>query len=558
MKKIYRITAILLCLCIALLSCGCNSDTKKPAKKKPTTSSVASGENGDNVSSDNDTDDVVSSDDNDIGDIDIPDFDDSDFNLEVSTAVTFKKTAAQTNYAGIGGNVPVYLYFPDDTIGDGGFSEKEIELSIKRVVDSGVDIVRAYGVMPGQSTSADGKSWDWNSKYMQCFYRYAKAMQDNGIDIILNPNQGMGQSSYSDPGLSKMKEATGKTYQELFAEWCVEYVREVVIKRGFSNIKYLMYATEPNNGSRAYDLKYVDEWLSYVSAAHNALKTAGLRDRWQIVGPNIAVSSNSWDAAKIEESRAQAVKWIDYIIDNCNEAVDIYSVHDYYNSNLYGGFGQDAYKYYKDFCEYAKNAIKRTGKPFWWDEWNISSGRDESTLNDPLRAYEVAMGMLSQMTNGANHSVVWFLLDTKWPGSTKTAYGEYDEGVMKMGVIPSALQSATPYPAFYSFALVSSAVQPGDDVYSLTDDDGWIHAMLLKHKNGKYSIVAINASYDTSNVTFNIPWNLKGTFERAVYDPLTHTPTPDGKTIKPTSTVKITNTFTDKISAYQVVVYNQK
>ena len=194
MKKYYRITAILLCLCIALLSCGCNSDTKKPAKKKPTTDSVTSGESGDNISSDDDSDD-------DIGDIDIPSFDDSDFDLEVSTTVTFKNVAAQTNYAGIGGNVPVYLYFPDDTIGEGGFSEKEIELSIKRVVDSGVDIVRAYGVMPGQSTSADGKSWDWNSKYMQCFYRYAKAMQDNGIDIILNPNHSIGQSSYSDPGL---------------------------------------------------------------------------------------------------------------------------------------------------------------------------------------------------------------------------------------------------------------------------------------------------------------------------------------------------------------------
>ena len=146
MKKIYRITAILLCLCIALLSCGCNSDTKKPAKRKPTTSSVASGENGDNVSSDNDTDDVVSSDDNDIGDIDIPDFDDSDFNLEVSTAVTFKKTAAQTNYAGIGGNVPVYLYFPDDTIGDGGFSEKEISLAKEKgikTVSLGKRILRA-------------------------------------------------------------------------------------------------------------------------------------------------------------------------------------------------------------------------------------------------------------------------------------------------------------------------------------------------------------------------------------------------------------------------------
>ena len=82
---------------------------------------------------------------------------------------------------------------------------------------------------------------------------------------------------------------------------------------------------------------------------------------------------------------------------------------------------------------------------------------------------------------------------------------------------------------------------------------------MFKHADGTYSIVAVNITWDKTDVTFKLPVSLKGKeFTKTVYDPTTVTPTTEYKPLEPMGTVKITNSFKDTIGSYQVVVYNQK
>ena len=572
MKKYIKFLSGLLALCIiAASACGCGennkgaSTVKKPSKPQSQSSSDNSSDDlSSDISLDGDTDIDISDDFDGLDDISLDDF---DFNFTTNQVFTFGKTPVKSNIKGTGGVLPCWWYFPDSTI-DGGYSENDIQVAVEQLKNMDVSIVRCLSFQPGYAWDEASGTYNWDSTYMQAFYRYATVLKDNGMEIVINPNRNLAGSEAGEPICTPFKKASDakneEEYNRLYGEWVVELINEVIIKRGFTNIKYLMYNTEANNISgitteseEAYYAKhkeYFDTYLSRVKASDKAMREAGVRDYLKIVGPNTVNGSIATGFQKYCGTR-----WLEWAVQYGNDCIDIYSAHFYAYLDDYT---QDAYndllKQEKEFIE----IVKPTGKEFWHDEFNTIKKGSSSALtkeDDPLKATTMASMVLAMYEGGGQSALLWYLFDVKWPGTDLTAPPERFEGIHYGGVCPVSYESTIPYTAYYMWCALGSAVKTGDTVYAGTTDGENFHSMLFKHADGTYSIVAVNITWDKTNVTFNLPVSLKGReFTKTVYDPTQVTPTTEYKPLEPSGTVKITNSFKDTVGSYQVVVYNQK
>lgn len=564
MKKYIKLLSGFLAISIiAISACGCGENENVSLVQK--TSEPQSADSSDNSSlEDNSFTDNSSDNSSNFDDFDLDDF---NFDFTTNQVFTFSKTPVNSNIKGTGGVLPCWWYFPDSTI-DGGYSESDIQIAVEQLKNMNVSIVRCLSFQPGYAWDEASESYNWDSVYMQAFYRYATVLKDNGIEIVINPNRSLEGPQAGEPVCTPFKEASDAKdedeYNRLYGEWVVELINEVIIKRGFTNVKYLMYNTEANNISgitteseEAYyaeHKKYFDTYLSRIKASDKAMREAGVRDYLKIVGPNTVNGSTATGFQKYCGTR-----WLEWAVQYGNDCIDIYSAHFYAYLDDYT---QDAYsdllRQEKEFIE----IVKPTGKEFWHDEFNtIKKGYTSASEreDDPLAATTLASMVLAMYEGGAESSLLWYLFDVKWPESNLTAPPERFEGIHYGGVCPVSYESTIPYTAYYMWCALGSAIKTGDTVYSGTTDGENFHSMLFKHSDGTYSIVAVNITWDKTDVTFKLPMSLQDReFTKTVYAPTTIIPTTEYKPLEPTGTVKITNSFKDTIGSYQVVVYNQK
>lgn len=556
MKKYIKFISGLLALCLLAGSvCGCGKNNNASSGKKPTKPQAAN-------SSDTSSDDLTLDDDLDL------DLDDLDFDLDLTTnqVFTFAKSPVRSNIKGTGGVLPCWWYFPDSTI-DGGYSESEIQVAVEQLKNMNVSIVRCLSFQPGYAWDEASGTYNWDSVYMKAFYRYATVLKENNMEIVINPNRNLAGSEAGEPVCTPFKKAgdakNEEEYNRLYGEWVVELIKEVIIKRGFTNIKYLMYNTEANNININADdeatyytehKKNFDIYLGRIIASDKAMREAGLRDYFKIVGPNSVNGSTATGFRKYCGKR-----WLEWAVQYGNDYIDIYSAHFYpYLSDYTQDVYNDLVNEEKEFVD----IVKLTGKEFWHDEYNTIKKGYSSALereDDPLKATTLAALVMAMYQGGGQSAMMWYLFDVKWPESDLTAPPERFEGIHYGGVCPVSYESTIPYTSYYMWCALGNAVKTGDTVYSGTSDGENFHSMLFKHADGTYSIVAVNITWDKTNVTFKLPMSLNGKeFTKTVYDPTTVTPTTEYKPLEPTGTVKITNSFKDTIGSYQVVVYNQK
>ncbi len=569
MKKIgLKFLSLLLALSMLCGLAACTDKTVTTSKTKGDTSSQA---DTDDSSTDGDITDIAEEidldldlGDLDLGDFDFDDFDLGDFNIDLvaNTTYTFNSNAVQSDYGGLGGVFSGDWFLPDSTNEFGKMTDKERELSIKRFKQMGVSVVRYFGFQPGFAWDDTNDKWDWDSEYMQGFYEFADLMKENGVEIILNIIEGFDYAQMGEPtpfaDFYKAETASDKAdkkdalYQGYYADWIVNVVNEVIVKRGYTNVTSIMYATEPNNSTqnKGDDVDYAKfiNYSGYIKASHNALKAAGLRDKVEFIGPNCPIN--------IQQQKFSGENWLRWSIDQLNDYLDVYSIHMYtYAENM----GQDTADIWEEYLAKWVKWVEPTGKKFCHDEYNclLRSG-DNEDMNDPYQATQLALAQIQTMANGANTNLIWTLWDIKFCGSTKTELPRFDEGYQRWGIHPSVEKSTIPHYAYYVYCMLGTAIKSGDTVYAGTADESGTYSVLIKHKNGKYSIVAINMSLTANNITFKMPSGISGEFDRLVYDPATFKKTTEGTPITATSTVKVSSSWTDTLSGYNVVVYNQK
>ncbi len=226
----------------------------------------------------------------------------------------------QENFLGCNAVYHGYAGMPDDC--DRVYDERQCELEADRIRDLGVKIVRTYY----KWWAWDRKNgWNWENDTMLAFYRWCERMQKRGIEIAIHggwcsPGDIMatgwgGDGPFADGDLTFEEAAKN------FAAFVSETLHQLIELRGFTNIKYLMLFTEPEE-CRKFSKDDCYLWETASRAIHNRLVSDGRRNLVQLVGPNESV--RRWNDLKL----------LKYAATHASDFLDIYSGHIYVDTEI--------------------------------------------------------------------------------------------------------------------------------------------------------------------------------------------------------------------------------
>ena len=221
----------------------------------------------------------------------------------------------QEHFRGAGGVYHAYTFredFPDKQYTD---AERNIEL--ERVKNMQLKIARTYFDLVAFK---DGV-WDWDCREMQALYMWLAKMQEFDVEVALNAAWWISGHIFTNKD-SPLYDENPKVASHKYGAWVSEVVHQLIEVRGFTNIKYLVMLTEPNDGCwqltceggeladfRAYEL--------CVRAADRRLRADGRRQLVKFIGPNAGVLGNG------------DPKMLEWAVKHLDDSIDIYSSHTY-------------------------------------------------------------------------------------------------------------------------------------------------------------------------------------------------------------------------------------
>ena len=469
--------------------------------------------------------------------------------------VSYSDTPSVADHAGTGGILPIFWYLNDRSL-DAQYTGEQLEFMAKRLKSMNISVVRCQAFQPGYSWDSTDNCWSTETEHMKAFYRYADIMKEYGISIIINPTEGIISASQAGEPLPELScfdtdyNGDGNiTAADVYADWAVWFVKNIVVDKGYSNVKYLMYATEPNN--RVSDeAEAFENYIEFIKAADSALKAGNIRNRVKVVGPNVAYNKLlDSDGSQL----AATVSWLENAV-KYDSLFDIYAAHMYVKCET---FEIDTYNYCDEFSERCLKAIKGTGKPLWYDEFNAyyrdTCGGATVSRDMTLRGTQLALSQIALMNKEISGSFIWSLFDYKWTGSLKTTGSGFEAGYFNFGLDRSVLKSDVPYNAYYAFCILGTAVKAGDKVYPGSSPNSGLYTAELVHTDGSVSYVAVNITGKTATVNFKA----YGNFIKYTYDPQTVKASSQAEYVPEGTTLNADTYLNDKIGCYQVAVYNR-
>ncbi len=225
----------------------------------------------------------------------------------------------QENFLGVNAVYHCYATQPDNRGRE--YSEELCEIEFDRAKECGLKIARTfYG---WYAYDFEKGVWDWESVKMRGFYKWADAMQKRGIDIAIqagwNSPGDINSTSWNGESPFTVEGDWDKSVQN-YAKWVSESLHQLVEVRGFTNVKYLMMFTEPQNGAgklpegkTAYDC-----WIDASRAVHEQLVKDGRRHLVKMVGP--------------DEGSTTTSNMLHYVAERCDDFMDVYTSHNYISS----------------------------------------------------------------------------------------------------------------------------------------------------------------------------------------------------------------------------------
>ena len=505
------------------------------------------------------------------------------------------------------------------TIFKSSFAAGNLKESYQNVVVDGV----GSSVKTGESF--DG--WDWETSEMKAFYKWAKMLQDRDIDIILNAGWNIPffitktssipelfyllgyEEGYSDSenyGIditygfkdkynesAKYSFTGNETADERrmiiaslrYGEW-MRQALEACEAHGVYNVKYLLAFTEPGRKDRA-DQDEIDpyycypQWTRLVQGLHDALKDAGIRNKYRIIGPNQVIYPD----------QNRPVSFLQYYLDFEKEnpeyagMVDILSSHIYARPLESETSINDPYACYdrsEASFEYFKNILEKNGaadRAFWCDEYNARAV--DCTLGGGVGAQmtQFAAGFVAAMNNGVDNLISWQIFDQLWTSQTNTG-GEFVGGVHACGTCPSFVTiddkctntncachdykkyaSYTPYVTYYGLNLLGKYMSAkSGTVFSTTvtgDEKGGLYSSSMRDEKGNLVVLAVNTLGTATNVSFNAAKTSEySKITRYTYNPNGITPTEKAISLASDGSFKVNgNSFYDTIPAMSFSIY---
>jgi len=317
---------------------------------------------------------------------------------------------------------------------------------------------------------------------------------------------------------------------ERYPQWISDAVREIVVKRGYTNVKYLILLTEPTSYETGVVPQGETQWSYYVKMVHaidRRLRADGLRERVKLVGPN-----NSDGGKHLKEAAAEL-----------NDAIDIYSGHNYNKRDYDDWFAM---------CKAMTADVASTGKPFWMDELGK---QDESYRTTGDYGNYLAQIIAASINSGMQTSMDWLLFDQLYVAPIERGDGKdgFHLGVHRWGACKwphDSIEDPTGcYPQWGVVRLLSRYLSGRQGTRTVaTDSDAALKvAATVPHGKG-LTVLVVNAANEPRSLSLELtggkaPKQLR----RHLYDPL--------HPLNPASPVALRAPFADTLPARGVAIY---
>ncbi len=386
--------------------------------------------------------------------------------------------------------------------------------------------------------------YDFDNDIMQSVYTYVERYKEIGSDVMLNfgwKHEERIQTWFSQPTANPRQAAPYDA--EAFADAAVATIKEFH-KRGLTNVTYLTYYNEPDNGG---DFETVGDsatyWAVIARLTDQKLKEAGIRDNITFIGPEGCNFYRNWHAY-LDKFVAQP---------DMDEVMDYYSVHHYYKTE----YGDNNYKLlYEDFL-YFNNLY---GKPIYITE--MSATRIECADKNDAYFYHKDWNdtYASYIIGAANVGVKGVLCWGFGGGYTGNKLGGGWQGQQIYDATIGSVDNIDTLPQEYSeCSLLTNYIDKNSDVLMVdwTGDD--IRCAVFKSLDGEYTILLDTKGGDKAlDVTFKLSKKLNRTFYKFMYD---RDAEPQYNAIIPSceKQIQVTNTFKDTLAAKEAMyIYTTK
>lgn len=383
----------------------------------------------------------------------------------VSTITVDVSSVVNPDFLGIGGEYDPFHFMPESV--GGGFNEHWWEVEKRRLAKMQPDLVRVWyqiDWMEPANDNGDPQTIDWQAMQtesikMQAMYRVLDELKEQNIDVMLVAGWKMTpevQSWLGFGGLPK-PETSAPTDLEEWAEWVSASVQQLIVNKGYTNIKYLMSYNEPNLGDFETPSS-IDQMAYYESmyrAIHARLVRDGLRDLVQLAGPD----------------ESSGLPWMQHAARNMNDILDLYDGHAY-------GYNYDTLA---DWAAARLQEVEPTGKPLMITEF--AAPGDKTTYQNGV---ELADLVVSGMRSRVSGMLLWRLADQFLVDPLNfldsSNYGTWSW-------LPD---SAEPRYTYYALSLFTRFIQAHSQVLASESDDPDLHVTAVKRPDGHYSVFVVN------------------------------------------------------------------
>ena len=437
-------------------------------------------------------------------------------------------TVIQANFLGINAVHHGFSYLPESV--EMGMTAELRALELARVKESGIRMARTFYRPDWAMGDGPWLRPDWDSPKMKALYAWLTDLQSIGVDVALNMgwwfprdviwNRDQHLPSYPDD-------------LRAYCRWLSASLHEIIQVRGFTNVKYVVMFTEPNDmhGNTPGAKPLWQYYKEVLQAANQQLIDDGRRHLVKIVGPNTS----------------QAPTWLDKATSELNEVIDIYASHNY---------NFTTYQQWYDMALTIKKMVAPTGKPFWIDEYGV---QDFTLRQSGQYGTVLALASAAFMNAGAQSAMLWILNDQYYPEPLKylTNGDAFLDGKHSWGLFPWLPESRATRPAWEAFVLLSRCMGEAGSRIVVSQGLGDLPIAAVTLKDGGMNILVVNGAPRTREVAIQFPKEVALPLYRHGYDPAAGTKLSSARLPLPAAASRGL-AFADTLTANEVVVYSTR
>jgi hypothetical protein len=431
----------------------------------------------------------------------------------------------QPDYLGVNQVYHGFAFMPEQEAR--GMNDADRTREFDRVSEMRLNIARTWfrpdWTGGGESLSSTP---DWESPKMRAFYKWLTAMQKRNVDVALQAGWWFTRDTY----LGSPSPVPARDLDR-FPRWVSDAVHEIVEKRGFRNVKYLILFTEPTSYETGLVPAGETQWSYYVKmmrAIDRQLRADGRRGLVKLVGPN-----NSFGGVHLKQAAAEL-----------NAVLDIYSGHDYNK----GGYDE-----WFAMCHSMAATVASTGKPFWLDE--LGKQDEVYRLTGDYGNY-LAQIIAASINAGLQTSFQWLLFDQLYVAPIERGDGKdgFHLGVHRWGACKwphDSIEDPTScYPQWGAVRLLSKYLGGRKGTKTLVTESAGALKIAATAPQGKgLSVLVVNTSDASQEFSIEIAGGtVRQTLYRHLYDPQ--------RALAPGTPAKFRRRVRDIIPARGVAVYS--